>query len=144
MPFQTSIQGLLLSSVLLLLPSSASSQQDPALIGAGAGVYASTCARCHNARPGAEHSDADWVPIVMHMRARANLSKTQAAAVLAFLQATNAPEPGSATPAAPSTASARVFSPSMRDLIIESWLSRRAPPLISVKNWSKTSPGGSR
>ena len=144
MPFQNSIKGLLLFSVLLLLPSSASGQQDPARIGAGAGVYAANCGRCHTARPGAEHSDADWVPIVMHMRARANLSKTQAAAVLAFLQATNAPEPGSAAPAASSTASARVFSPSMRDLLIESWLSRRSPPPISGKNWSKPSPGGSR
>lgn len=144
MQLQHSIQGLLLFSVLVLLPATASGQQDPTLIGAGAEVYASTCARCHNARSGAEHSDADWVPIVLHMRARANLSKTQAAAVLAFLQATNAPEPGSSVAVAPSPASARVFPPSMRNLLLESWLSRQSPAPMGVKNWRKTATGGSR
>ena len=66
----------------------------PALIGQGAQVYSTTCARCHNARPGSERTDREWVAIVAHMRARANLSKTQAAGVLAFLQATNVPEAG--------------------------------------------------
>ena len=79
---------------MLFLPAQAESQQDPAQIAAGAQIYANTCSRCHNARSGSERTDAEWVTIVGHMRARANMSKSSAAAVLAFLQATNVPEAG--------------------------------------------------
>jgi hypothetical protein len=41
--------------------------------------------------------------IVAHMRARANFTKSQAAAVLAFLQATNLPETGAGMAAAGTT-----------------------------------------
>ncbi len=85
----------------LLVPAPAESQQDPALIGQGAQVYADTCGRCHNARPGSERTDREWMAIVAHMRARANLSKSSAAAVLAFLQATNVPEGVAAPPTYP-------------------------------------------
>jgi len=70
----------------------------------GAQVYAATCGRCHNPRAGTERTDAEWIPIVAHMRARANLTKRQAEAVLVFLQATNLPEtvgqPGNGEPLA--------------------------------------------
>ena len=86
--------------LLVSLPMTASGQQDPEKIGKGAQVYAANCARCHNARSGTERTDNEWVPIVAHMRARGNLTKSQAEAVLAFLQATNLPEGGSAAVAA--------------------------------------------
>lgn len=82
--------------LMVLLPMAVEAQQDPALVGAGAQVYAANCARCHNARSGTERTDAAWVAIVAHMRARGNLTKSQAEAVLAFLQATNLPEGGAA------------------------------------------------
>ena len=82
----------LAAGLTLLLPVQAESQGDPALIVQGAQVYSTTCARCHNARPGSERTDREWVAIVAHMRARANMSKSHAAAVLAFLQATNVAE----------------------------------------------------
>lgn len=82
---------------ILIQPVSAHAQQDPQLIGEGAQVYSSNCARCHNARSSTERTDAQWAAIVAHMRARGNLTKSQAAAVLAYLQATNLPEGGSGT-----------------------------------------------
>lgn len=84
----------------LAVPAVLQAQQDARKVGEGAQVYAQNCSRCHNARSGTERSDGDWVPIIAHMRARANLSKSQAEAVLAFLQATNLPE-GSPTAALP-------------------------------------------
>lgn len=77
---------------VLLLPATAVAQQDPMAIVEGAQVYSNNCARCHNARASSERTDLEWVVIVMHMRARGNLTKGQAEAVLAFLQATNLPE----------------------------------------------------
>ncbi len=82
--------------VLLLHPATAAAQQDPMAIAAGAQVYSNNCARCHNARASSERTDLEWVVIVLHMRARANLTKTQANTVLAFRQATNLPETGGA------------------------------------------------
>ena len=84
----------LAAGLTLLLPVQAQSQGNPALIGQGAQVYSTTCARCHNVRPSSERTDREWMAIVAHMRARANMSKSHAAAVLAFLQATNLPETG--------------------------------------------------
>jgi mono/diheme cytochrome c family protein len=78
--------------LVLLVPTQAESQEDPALVARGAEVYSTTCGRCHNVRSGAERTDREWIAIIAHMRARANMTKSDAAAVLAFLQATNAPE----------------------------------------------------
>lgn len=86
------------AAALLALPVVAEGQQDPTLVADGAQVYSVTCGRCHNARPGAERTDREWVVIVAHMRARANLPRSKADAVLAFLQATNAPETAVAAP----------------------------------------------
>lgn len=85
-----------LAAAILILPASAQAQQDPQLIGEGARVYSANCARCHNARSSMERTDAQWMVIVAHMRARANFTKAEAAAVLAYLQATNIPEGGGA------------------------------------------------
>ena len=88
----------LATGITLFIPVDAASQQDPVLVGQGAMVYSNTCGRCHNARPGSERTDREWIAIVAHMRARANLSKSSAGAVLAFLQATNVPEGMPASP----------------------------------------------
>lgn len=84
----------LIPALALVIPASASGQQDPMAIAQGAQVYSDTCARCHNARASSERTDLEWVAIVLHMRVRANLTKTQARTVLAFLQATNLPPVG--------------------------------------------------
>ncbi|MBT8478877.1 MAG: cytochrome c [Gemmatimonadetes bacterium] len=95
--------ALLAVSAALLAPAGAAAQQDAVTIGEGAQVYAATCARCHNARPSSERTDLEWIPIVQHMRARANMTKRQADAVLAFLQATNAPEPSGSVQQSPAS-----------------------------------------
>jgi len=87
-------------AVFLAAPAAARAQVDPLLIGEGAQVWANTCGRCHNIRPPTERTDAQWATILMHMRARANLTRHQADAVLAYLQATNTAET-STTAAAP-------------------------------------------
>ena len=40
-----------------------------------------------------ERNDQDWKTIVTHMRVRANLSKSEARAIVAYIQMTNMPEP---------------------------------------------------
>ena len=82
----------LIATLFLLVPAALGAQQDPMAVAEGAQVYANNCTRCHQARPGSERTDLEWIAIVAHMRARANFTKSQAAAVLAFLQATNVPE----------------------------------------------------
>ncbi len=64
----------------------------------GSLAWKENCMRCHNARSSMERTDRDWSTIVGHMRARANLTKSEAQAILAFLQATNAPEGAAVTP----------------------------------------------
>lgn len=80
------------AALALLTPLGVRGQQDPMAVAEGAQVYADSCARCHQARPGSERTDLEWIAIIAHMRARANFTKSQAAAVLAFMQATNLPE----------------------------------------------------
>lgn len=63
--------------------------QDALALGRGAEIWATNCVRCHNARPSVERTDAEWGVIVNHMRARANMTKTQARMATLFLRATN-------------------------------------------------------
>lgn len=66
--------------------------QSPSAIAEGAQVWAANCTRCHNARPSQERTDGQWLTIMLHMRARANLTRSDAEVVTTFLQATNLPE----------------------------------------------------
>ena len=96
---------LALATALALPP--ALSAQNPTAVADGARVWADNCTRCHNARPSQERTDAQWRTIVLHMRARANLTRADARLVTTFLQATNQPESvaargGAPTPAVPS------------------------------------------
>lgn len=84
----------IVAALALLTPLGVRGQQDPMAVAEGAQVYADSCSRCHQARPGSERTDLEWIAIIAHMRARANFTKSQAAAVLAFMQATNLPEAG--------------------------------------------------
>lgn len=68
----------------------------------GAELWGRTCTRCHNARAPNERTDREWTTIVQHMRARANLTRSEAGAILEFLQAANAPEAGAVARTAPS------------------------------------------
>lgn len=88
-----------LVTALAALPSGvhAQSQQDMLAVAEGAVIFSRTCARCHNARSSMERTDRAWQTIIAHMRARANLTKTQARNLVAYFQATNAPE-GAAPP----------------------------------------------
>jgi hypothetical protein len=74
---------------LLLLPTATAAQQ----MGAeGVRLWSQNCGRCHNFRPAAERTDREWVTIMAHMRARANLTRSTAEEILAFLQSTNVGE----------------------------------------------------
>lgn len=66
--------------------------QDPTDIADGARVWAKHCTRCHNARSPMERNDREWATIVAHMRARANLTRTEARQVKVYLQMINAAE----------------------------------------------------
>lgn len=92
---------LTMGMALMLLPDPAAAQT-PMDIAEGARVWADNCMRCHNARSPMERTDRQWVTIVAHMRARANLTRSEANAVSVYLQAINAPEIAvPQTPAAP-------------------------------------------
>ncbi len=83
----------LLATLLLgLVTTPAAGQVNPEDIGKGAQAWAQHCTRCHTARPSAERNDRAWRTITAHMRARANLTKTQARVITAYLTATNLPE----------------------------------------------------
>lgn len=79
-------------TLALALAPATTSAQGTAPLADGARVWASNCTRCHNARPSQERTDAQWQTIVLHMRARANLTRADARLVTTFLQATNFPE----------------------------------------------------
>ena len=85
-----------LLTALLALPTPASAQTVD--LAKGSLIWKENCMRCHNARSSMERTDRDWATIAAHMRARANLTKSETRAILAFLQATNAPEGGAVTP----------------------------------------------
>ncbi|MDT8368779.1 MAG: hypothetical protein RQ745_06200 [Longimicrobiales bacterium] len=95
-------RGLTTIGVLALLtsPAALTGQMTPEAA-EGAMVWARNCVRCHNARPSAERTDGEWLVIVNHMRARANLTKSQARMAAAFLQATNTVEAVPANAPAP-------------------------------------------
>lgn len=78
--------------------------QSSAAIGQGAQVWAANCTRCHNARPSSERTDGQWLTIVLHMRARANLTRADADLVATYLKATNQPESAMAVEPAPAPA----------------------------------------
>lgn len=60
-----------------------------ALVQRGAEVYSRQCQRCHVPRSPGERNDREWVIIMQHMQARANLTRDRARAALAFLLASN-------------------------------------------------------
>lgn len=60
-----------------------------ALVQRGAEVYSRQCQRCHVPRSPGERDDRDWIIIMQHMQARANLTRQRARAALAFLLASN-------------------------------------------------------
>lgn len=104
---------------VLLAPAVASPQQherrqgeedgaehdEAALIAEGVRVWTRQCVRCHNIRPTWERRDRSWTVILAHMRSRANLTRDQARAVLAYLRAYNEPgeheEDGEGVPECP-------------------------------------------
>ncbi len=62
-------------------------QQKRQLFRRGAQLWPVYCNTCHNARPGAEFSPAEWNMIIMHMRTQANLPPQDANAILEYLKA---------------------------------------------------------
>lgn len=76
---------------LTLWPEQAAAQS-PQEIAKGASVWANHCTRCHQARSPMERTDRQWLTIIAHMRARANLMRSEAQAVATYLQAINGQE----------------------------------------------------
>lgn len=73
------------------------SAQDSNIVAEGARLWANNCTRCHNARSPLERNDREWLTIMNHMRARANLTKTESAAITAYLQMINLQEGNNST-----------------------------------------------
>ena len=73
------------------------SAQDSNIVAEGARLWANNCTRCHNARSPLERNDREWLTIMNHMRARANLTKTESAAITAYLQMINPQERNNST-----------------------------------------------
>lgn len=98
------MRTIILALAVTVIGPAALGAQNPTAVSDGARVWANNCIRCHNARPSQERTDGQWRTIVLHMRARANLTRADAELVTTFLQATNLPEvaaaPALATPTA--------------------------------------------
>lgn len=83
---------LLLPTLLLLLPvsgcagTSTAAREGASFQQQGALTWAMTCNRCHRLRPPRQFSAEEWPVIVNHMRTRADLTKSEAEAVAAYLQ----------------------------------------------------------
>ncbi len=60
-------------------------QQSRALMVDGARLWPIYCAQCHNARPGAEFSKAQWTMILMHMRTQSVMPAKDIRAIKEFL-----------------------------------------------------------
>lgn len=78
-----------ITAVRLLLPAPALADDEAerkALVRQGARLWSPYCGACHNARPPAERSPAEWDTLMMHMRVRANLPAQDARALLEFLK----------------------------------------------------------
>jgi nitrate/TMAO reductase-like tetraheme cytochrome c subunit len=52
----------------------------------GEELWSNNCMRCHNIRPPAMYSDAQWDVIVHHMRLRANITGQEQRAIVEFLK----------------------------------------------------------
>jgi hypothetical protein len=52
----------------------------------GEELWSNNCLRCHNIRPPAMYSDAQWDVIVHHMRLRANITGQEQRAIVEFLK----------------------------------------------------------
>lgn len=57
-----------------------------ALFRRGARLWPMYCSQCHKARAGSELSPGQWDTVMMHMRARANLTGEDARAIMQFLK----------------------------------------------------------
>jgi hypothetical protein len=55
----------------------------------GVQLWSENCSRCHNMRPPAEFSPAQWATVVHHMRLRANLTGDEQRKITEFLQASS-------------------------------------------------------
>jgi cytochrome c2 len=58
----------------------------PAPEKAGAQLWVENCNRCHNIRSPGNYSPAQWEVVMMHMRARANLTPEEHKKILEFLK----------------------------------------------------------
>ena len=65
-------------------PSAEPNHSDMQLSGEEA--WSMNCQRCHNIRPPAMYSNAQWEVIVHHMRVRANITGAEQRAILEFLK----------------------------------------------------------
>lgn len=78
-----------ITTLRLLVPAPALAEEEAgrkALVRQGARLWSPYCGACHNARPPAERSPAEWDTIMMHMRVRANLPAQDARALVEFLK----------------------------------------------------------
>lgn len=85
----TLVAVLALVAVGLAVPGRAGADEEAAhkaLVRQGARLWSPYCGTCHNARPPAERSPAEWDTIMMHMRVRANLPARDARALVEFLK----------------------------------------------------------
>ena len=67
-------------------PPGTTASERQAMFLRGARLWPVKCMQCHNARPGAQFSPAQWQQIIMHMRTLANLPPQDARAVAYYLE----------------------------------------------------------
>jgi len=69
------------------MPHSSDAVSNDSYMGlSGEELWSNNCLRCHNIRPPAMYTDAQWDVIVHHMRLRANITGQEQRAIVEFLK----------------------------------------------------------
>lgn len=82
------IRAAIVTTCLALLLGGCAGAPEPTDVPAreqGARVWRATCSGCHTLRPPSQYSSVEWPVIVNHMRTRADLTRSEARAVTAYL-----------------------------------------------------------
>lgn len=85
---------LLAIATILAGCAGASPPESTSEVARGTRVWSATCSRCHERRPARQFTPDQWSVIVKHMRTRADLTKSEAEAVAAYLRRLSARSPG--------------------------------------------------
>ena len=73
------------TTTVTTVTTTTTSKSENAEVVAGKGIYTTKCTRCHEAKPVADWTAQQWVPIINRMAPKARLDDTEKANVTAYV-----------------------------------------------------------